>query len=148
MPFRFALETLRRLRYSIEHQRMLALQEASFQLARKQELMAQFDKFLAESALADANALSVGRTGADLQFASLLRDQLQQFRRQIENEVRQLQDARNRAAATYQKAYRDREALDSLRARARHAYQIEQMRRQQKELDAAYLLQRWQRRNG
>lgn len=127
---------------------MLEVQAASFRLAGQQEVTAQLDRFLVESTLADARALSEGRTGADLQFASRLRGELDRFRRQMEDEIQQLQGVRERAAVVYEKAYRDREALESLRERERRVYEIKQARKRQKELDSAYLQQRWHHRDG
>lgn len=148
MALRFALAPLLRLRQSIERQRTLALQEASLQLARARETLVQLERFLADSALADAASLAAGRTAAELQFASLLRDQFRELRLQLQGEVRRLEELRQLAAQAYQQAYREREVLETLRARQRRAYQLEQARCQQQELDAAYLLQRWHHRDG
>ena len=148
MAFRFALSPLLRLRQSVERQRMLALQDAALQLARTQDTVAHLDRFLVESALADAASLAAGRTGAELQFAAMLREQLQQLRVRLQEEVRRLELARQQAAAAYQQAFREREVLESLRTRQHRAYQVEQARREQRRLDAAYLLQRWHHRGG
>ena len=143
MAFRFTLAPLLRLRQSLERQRSLALQQAAFNLTRAQDSLAHLDRFLAESELADAAALAAGRTAAELQFASLLREQLDQLRLRLAAEVQRLESLREQAARAYQQAYREREALETLRAHQLRAYQAEQSRRQQRELDAAFLLERW-----
>jgi flagellar export protein FliJ len=148
MAFRFALAPLLRLRQSIERQRTLSLQEASLQLAHAQETLARLERFLADSALADSASLATGRTAAELQFASLLRDQFRHFRHELQEEVRRLEALRKQAVQAYQQAFREREVLESSRASQRRVYQLEQGRRQQKELDAAHLLQRWHHRDG
>jgi len=148
MAFRFTLAPLLRLRQSLERQRALALQQAAFNLTRAQDSLAHLDRFLVESTLADAASLAAGRAAAELQFASLLREQLDHLRLQLMEQIQRLELLRQQAALTYQQAYREREALETLRAHQRRAYQIEQLRRQQRELDAAFLLQRWNRRSG
>ncbi len=148
MAFRFALAPLLRLRQSIERQRTLSLQDASLQLDRARETLARLESFLADSAVADSAGLATGRTAAELQFAGLLREQFGQFRLQLQEEVRRLDVLREQAVQAYQQAFREREVLESLRDRQRRAYQVEQARRQQQELDATHLLQRWHHRNG
>jgi flagellar export protein FliJ len=147
MSFRFALAPLLRLRQSIERQRTLQLQEANLQVSRAQETLAQLERCLSESAQSDSAALIAGRTGAELQFASILRENLHHLRRDLQSNIRKLELIRQQAASAYHQAYREREVLETLRARQHRAYQQEQLRRQQQELDAAYLLQRWHHRS-
>src|SRR5277367_4900129 len=143
MPFRFALAPLLRLRQSIERQRTLQLQEASMKVVRAQEALNRLDEFLSDSAQSDSTNLAGGRSGAELQFASVFRDNLHRYREELEEEVQKLEAARRLAVNAYRLAYRAREVLETLSARQQRAYQEEQMRREQRELDAAYLLQRW-----
>lgn len=147
MPFRFALAPLLRLRQSVERQRTLELQEASLQVSRARENLAQLDGFLSTREQFDAQNLMGGLTGAELQFASAVRENMLQFREQLQAEIRKLELERERAAAEYHLAYRDRELLETIRTRQHRLYQQEQSRRQQRELDAAYVLQRWHRRD-
>jgi flagellar export protein FliJ len=147
MAFRFALAPILRLRQSIERQRTLGLQEANLRVSRAQQKLAELDRFLSDSAQADSAALAAGRTAAELQFASVLRENMQRFREELQSDVRQLELLRQKALGEYHRAYREREVLETLRARQRRVYQQEQLRRQQQELDAGYLLQRWHNRN-
>lgn len=147
MAFRFTLAPLLRLRQSIERQRTLKLQEANLQVSRAQEKLAQLERSLAESAESDAVALQAGRTAAELQFASVLRENLHLFRQELHSDILKLELMRQQALGEYRQAYREREILETLRARERRVYQQEQLRRQQQELDATYLLQRWHRRD-
>jgi flagellar FliJ protein len=147
MSFRFALAPLLRLRQSIERQRALKLQEANLQVSRAQERLAQLERSLSDSAQSDAAGLTAGCTAAELQFASVFRENLQHFRLELQSDIRKLELLRQQAASAYHQAYREREVLETLRARQRRAYQQDQLRRQQQELDATYLLQRWHHRN-
>ena len=147
MPFRFTLAPLFRLRQSIERQRTVKLQEANLHVSRAQEKLAQLERSLSDSAQSDATALQSGRTGAELQFASVLRENLHLFRQELQSDILKLELLRRRALGEYHQAYREREVLETLRARERRVYQQEQLRRQQQELDATCLLQRWHRRD-
>lgn len=148
MAFRFALAPLLQLRQSLEHQRALALQKASLHVARAQEALIRLDRFLEESAEVDLRSLAAGCMAADLHFAFLLREQLQQLRVQVQDEIHRLEALRQEAAQAYERALAEREVLESLRARQHRAYQMEQARRQQQEIDAAFLVQRWHTRKG
>lgn len=146
MPFRFALAPVLRLRQSMERQRTLTLQKTNLEVARATESLTQLERFLSDSEEADSRGLAAGRTAAELQFASLLRENLLRFREELQADVRRLELLRQKALGEYQQAYRDRETLEALRARQRSLYQQEQARREQEGLDADYLLQRWHRR--
>jgi len=147
MSFRFALAPLLRLRESIERQRALQLQEANLQVSRAQETLAQLERFLSDSSQSESADLTAGCTAAELQFASVIRENLHHFRQELQSDIRKLELLRQQAASAYHRAYREREVIETLRARQRHDYHQEQLRRQQQELDATYLLQRWHRRN-
>ena len=148
MAFRFALTPLLRLRQSIERQRALRLREASLALSRAQDSLAQLDRFLDDSLHADSASLSAGRRAAELQFASLYRENLEHLREELQAEIRDLECKRQKAAAEYHQAFREREVLETMRARQRRDYQQDELRREQQQLDAAHLLQRWRHRNG
>ena len=147
MVFRFTFASLLRLRQSIERQRTLKLQDANLQVSRAEERLAQLELSFSESAQSDAIALQAGRTAAEVQFASVLRENLHLFRDELQSDIRKLKLLRQQALGEYHQAYREREVLETLRARQRRAYQQEQGRRQQQELDVAYLLERWHRRD-
>jgi len=148
MAFRFALAPLLRLRRSIEHQRALALQKASLSVRRAREALAAADRHLDESFRSDSRSLAAGRMAAELHFAILIREQLQQLRLQLQDEISRREALREQAAREYRQALQEREVLEAVCARQRHAYQLDQMRRQQRELDTDFLLQRWHRGGG
>ena len=147
MPFHFTLAPLLRLRQSIERQRILQLQEVSHRVTRAREVLAQLERFLSDSAQSDSTNLATGRSAAELQFASVFRANLHHHRQELQSDIGKLEALRQQAVSAYQQAYRAREVLESLRARQRRTYQQEQLRREQQELDATYLLQRWHHRD-
>jgi flagellar export protein FliJ len=148
MPFRFALAPLLRLRQSVERQRALRLRETSLAVTRTQEALSRLEQFLADSARSDQDALCAGRSAAELQFASASRDNLYVLQKDTQTELRRLELERQQAAEEYQRAYREREVLETLRTRQRYAYQQEQLQREQRELDATHLLRMWRNRLG
>ena len=148
MPFRFALAPLLRLRESLERQRALRLREASLAVTRAQDTLSRLEQFLADSARSDHDALSAGRSAAELQFASVVRDHLHVLQQDTSTELHRLEIERRCAADEYRRAYREREVLETVRTRQRHAYQQEELQRGQRELDAAHLLRLWRNRLG
>jgi len=148
MPFRFTLAPLLRLRQSIEREQALRLQAANVAVARTQDTLTRLERFLADSAQSDQAGLGAGRRGVELQFASLIRTNLHILREQLLAELRELKHKRQQAAQEYQRAFMEREVLETLRKRQRQAYQIEALRREQREVDAAYLIQLWRKSVG
>jgi flagellar export protein FliJ len=148
MAFRFPLAPLLRLRQSTERQKALRFQEASLEVARAQEKLVRLEQFLADAAESDHAGLATGRRGAELQFASLIRTNLHQLRLELRAELRDAENKRQQAAVEYQRAFREREVLETLWARQRRLYQQEAQRREQRELDTAHLIQFWRKNSG
>jgi len=148
MSLRFTLSPLLRLRRSVEWQRGRQLQEATEQLRRTQDSLRQFDHDLAAEKKRDRDGLTAGRTAAELQFAFLLQENFERNRRRLLADVRRLELLRQDAVAAYRLAYRERELLESLCLQRRRAHQQEQQRREQREVDAMHLAQRWNRPRG
>jgi|SRR5208282_185303 len=147
MPFHFALAHVLRLRQAIERQRTLQLQRINLEISRAEETRAQLDRFLSDSKQFNSEGLTAGCSAAELQFGSLLRENVARYREELQCEIRKLELLRQKALGEYHQAYREREALESLWTRQHRVYQQEELRRQQEKLDADYLLQRWHRRS-
>ena len=69
-------------------------------------------------------------------------------RQDFQVELERLKVARLALAAEYQRAYREREVLESLATRQRQTYQQERLHQEQRELDASHLLQLWRKHLG
>ncbi|MFZ0231442.1 MAG: flagellar export protein FliJ [Mycobacterium sp.] len=148
MAFRFALASLLRLRQGVERQRALALQQACLQVTRARDALGRLDNILAESWRTDAHSLAVGCVAAELHFAGQVREQLKRLRTQLLEEIRRLEDAQQQAAARYQQAKREREVMEAVRDQQSRVYELEQLRREQRSLDAAFLLRGWPKKSG
>ncbi len=146
MAFHFIFAPLLRLRLSMERQRALHLRQASLRVMRMQNRLETLDRFLDDSQVADQQRLRAGVTAAELQFATMSRQQLRRLHEQFEAESKKLEAARQTALSEYQQAYREREILATLRRQQRLEYQREELRRLQREVDATHLLQRWRSR--
>jgi len=68
-------------------------------------------------------------------------------RQELQSEIERLDVARQAVAAEYQRAYREREVLDTVAAQQQRTYQQEQLQREQRDLDANHLLQLWRKRS-
>jgi flagellar export protein FliJ len=140
MRFHFSLGPLLRLRKSVERQRMLRFRAASLAAAHAAEQIAALDLYVSASLRADADGLKAGRSAVEMHFAVDSARNLQGLRAELEKLLRQLELERQNAAADYQDAYRQREALDNLRLRQQRFFEQQQSRRQQRELDEDYVL--------
>lgn len=148
MAFHFALAPLLRLRQSLERQRAMRLQEASLAVARAHETLSRIDQSLTDAARSDEAVLRVGRSAAELQFALLTRANMNALRENFLGEIQRLEIERQTVALEYQRAYQEREVLETLATQQHHTYQQEQLQREQRELDASHLLQLWRKRLG
>jgi len=148
MAFQFKLGPLLRLRQSIERQQALHLREASLNVARAADALTRLNQYLAGSSEADLVNLRAGRTAVELHFATMSRENLQRLRHELEEELARLKEQRQKVAAEYHRAYREREALEILRDNHRQLYRQEELRRDQRILDESHLIQFWRRRNG
>jgi flagellar export protein FliJ len=148
MAFRFALASVLRLREGIERQRALALQQACLQVTRARDALDRLDNSLAESWRSDARSLAAGCVAAELHFSGQMREQLKGLRAQLLEEIRRLEEAQRQAGLRYQQAKREREVMEAVREQQRRSYELEQLRREQKSLDAAFLLRSWPKKSG
>jgi flagellar export protein FliJ len=139
MAFRYPLQSILRLRRSLEHQeeqRLFASAAVVNRLRAEIEALQQRDLALRRSALTEMQEFS---SGAQMQFrahgdAAAVRA-LDALKMQLKNaELRRLEQLK-----VYQQARQRREILESLRERQYEAYQCESARRQQQTTDEAYL---------
>ena len=148
MAFRFALASLLRLRQGIERQRSLTLQQACLQVARARDALDRLDGCVAESWRTDARTLAAGCMAVELHFAEQVREQLQRLRTQLLEEIRRIEEVQRQAANHYEQAKREREVMEAVRDQQRRVYELERRRREQRSLDAAFLLRGWPKKSG
>jgi len=148
MAFHFALQAVLHLRQSIEHQQELRLRAANQQVARVQHLIEQMDGRRKELQSAQSKELSSGMTAVELQFGLLCEAELLRHRRELEQQLVRLQQAREQQREIFRQARRTRETLESVRDRQLVVYQKDAARREQRRLDDLFLLRREYLRRG
>lgn len=142
MPFRFSLQAVLHFRQSLEHQQELRLRAANQQVARVRRVLDQHSARVQELHISQARELTAGTTAAELRFAGLCRSALEQQRQELERELKRLQKLRDEQQRLFVEARRQSETVAGLRDRQRHEYELRAARREQRQLDDAFLLRR------
>ena len=148
MAFHFPLHAVLHFRQSIEHQQELRLRAANQQVARVQHLIEQTDLRRRELQSTQANELNAGMTVAELRFELQCEAELVRHRRELEQQLLQLQQLREQQRELLQQVRRAREMLESVRDRQLREYRQEALRREQRSLDDLFLLRREYLRHG
>lgn len=148
MPFRFPLESLLRLYRSREHHEQLRLQILVAQRTRLRVEMEEIRQRLYE--LRRLSAAEAGKilSGAELNLLLSWQQLAQRELGRLQSELADVEQRYRQQLEAYQRARRQRETVESLRARHLHAYQRLENRRQQKTLDELHLLHRSRHGNG
>lgn len=142
MAFRFPLDTLLRLRVSVERKEELNLQRINMALLQARHDLAQLRQER-QAAWSEAQLrLRSSAPAAELHF-ELARDHAARQRaEQIEQRITQLEFARQEQQQIYRKARQEREILENLRSRKREQYDQELSRVEQQSIDDMQLMLR------
>lgn len=144
MPFRFPLAALLKYRESIEEREDLLLRNAQQQVSgirnqilqiqeQQRVLMEEYSKTLRSGVVASELHSFIGHK----QQLELALDQLNRMLKEAENR-------RNQQRKVYEIARQKREVLSTVRDRQMQRYQIEEGRREQRQLDDLFLSRRKQ----
>jgi flagellar FliJ protein len=142
MAFHFPLDTLLRLRVSIERKEELTLQRINMAILQLRHELEQLRQER-QAAWGEAQLrLRDSAPAAELHF-ELARDQsAQQRAAHLQQQIAQLELARQEQQRAYRKARQDREILENLRARKREQYDLELNRSEQQRVDDMQLMLR------
>ena len=140
MPFRYTLQTLLRLRESLEHQEEQRLFVAAAGVARLRSELQLFREAELQSQRGVQQELIAGSSGALLQFAELCRATASEVRKSLELRLEGAERKRLDQLHLYQAARQKREILQGLRQRQEAAYQYEFARQEQQAADEAFLI--------
>jgi len=146
MPFRFPLEAVFHFRKSLEHQQELRLRAANQQVLRVRHLIEQLDRRIEEAHAAQLQQLKAGTTAAEIRFGILGQAAFAHQRGELERELTHLQHLRDEQQKLFEHQRRQRETLEGLRDAQLRAYKREAARREQRNLDDLFLLQRFHSR--
>lgn len=142
MPFRFRLETVLRLRRSVERQRELQLQHANSALVQLGNKIQQIETSLRESARRRDQQLAASASGAELHFDLACRDVILKQRQELLTELERATERRQQCLEDYKRALRDCEILETVRRQQLEAHKHEEERQEQRRLEDLLLLRR------
>jgi flagellar export protein FliJ len=142
MPFRFPLQALLHLRQSLEHQQELRLRAANQQVARVRHALEQLDDRVRQTQTLCSQYLAGGTTGAELSFLQTTQGLLHSQRQELERELLRCQHVRDQQERIFRQARRERETFESLRDEQLRSYERDQARREQRHLDALFLMRK------
>ena len=142
MPYHFPLQAVLHFRQSLEHQRELRLRAANQQVARVKRVLDQHGARVQEHHANQRRDLLAGTTAAELRFAAMCESSLLHQRQELERDLQRLQNLRDEQQRLFVNARRQRETLAGLRDHQHREYQRRAARREQRQLDDAFLLRR------
>lgn len=142
MPFHFPLQAVLHFRQSLEHQQELRLRAANQQVARVKRVLDQHGARVQELHANQRRDLLAGTTAAELRFAAMCESSLSHQRQELERELQRLQSLRDEQQRLFVNARRQRETLAGLRDGQQREHQRRAARREQRQLDDAFLLRR------
>jgi flagellar protein FliJ len=148
MAFRFALETVLHFRRSVEHQQELRLRAANHQVASMRHQIEHIEQQMASMRARESGDLAAGTTAAELQFTRACEATLDQQRIAAQGELLRLERLRDQQRELFQQARRAREVFETLREQQRKDYERNARRREQRELDELFLMQKSHSRHG
>lgn len=140
MAFRYPLESVLRLRRSLEHQeeqRLFALAAMVARLRATLERMQQSDVAQRRAALTEMEQFS---SGAQLQFRAACDDASLRVINRVKGQLQDAERQRLEQLKVYQEARQRREIFEGLRERQQELYKLNQSRRQQQRTDEAFLV--------
>jgi flagellar export protein FliJ len=147
MPFRFPLQGLLRVREMQEKAELQGLQCLGAKVAAARAEIAALDAETQQARDAVWEEASAGITGAELHF-SAARDLASRQRREIlRAQLQEMERAQQEQLRRYLLARQKRETLDHLREGELTAYEREQSRQAQRQVDDLFLMRRDAQKN-
>jgi len=140
MPFRYRLQSVLRLRRSLEHQeeqRLFALAAVVNRLRADLETRQHLDLAARRAALAEMGTLS---SGAQLQFRAWCDAASLRVIEQLKTQLQEAERKRLEQVKVYQEARQEREIFEGLRERQEEIYRSEWARREQQAADESFLI--------
>jgi flagellar export protein FliJ len=142
MAFRFGLESILRLRQSLEHREELLLQKANLRVMQVRGQIEACLHQLEDRVTARQQQMQTGAFASFLHFDLCIDAAIHRRRHSLSEELQKLEVLRDQQREKYQKARRDRETLESIRSRELETHRTTMKRRDQRSLDDLILLRR------
>ncbi len=139
MAFQYSLQSILRLRLSLEKQAEQNLLGASAHVAKLRNDLEQIGAAWALERKRREEILPGGAAASELHFAMLVEAALQQRLAALRARLQEAENNRTRLLALYKAARQKREILEALRQRAENAYKLGVARREQQQIDELFL---------
>jgi flagellar export protein FliJ len=135
MGFHFSLETVLRFRESVEQREELALQKTQLEIAGVGRAIDRATAEIASAQRARERAMQQAIPAAQLQAMVRDADAAVEKKKHLVAMLQELEKQRAEQMNAYQAAHRKRRMLSDMETRQQDAYEREQVRTQQKQLD-------------
>jgi flagellar export protein FliJ len=142
MAFQFPLATVLRFRGVLEEREERMLQRILSEISQVQEIQARIDSQIADSDARRRAAVFKPFAGHDLHASYGEVKELRQRRKNLEEQIRKLEQLRDMQFIAYAAARRDREILSEMREEKRSEYDSDMARSEQKTIDDNYIARR------
>jgi flagellar export protein FliJ len=142
MAFHFSLATVLRVRVIVEEREEGMLQKILFNISKVFDDLERIDARIVEAD--DSRHAEVLKPCIGLEVHAYYGEvkELKQRRKDLEDKIQKLEEARDRQLGIYEAARRNREMLTDMREKKRTAYDAEANKREQKALDDNYISRR------
>ncbi len=140
MAFRYPLQSVLRLRRSLERQEELRLFQIAAVVTRIRAEIEQLDSDHFDQRRQFFEAMALGTLGAVLQFNVECDLAYTAARRSLQAQLEKAEQERLAQLHRYQQAYQKREMFEGLRDRQKAVYDLDFARHQQQLTDEAFLL--------
>jgi flagellar export protein FliJ len=142
MAFRFALESVLRLRASFERQEQSRLELATQHLYAAQEKCSSLKKERATLEEAFRSAMSRGMDSSELHYHLSSKAGLEVVQAEAARSLAEVSKRWTEQRTKFLHARRDREVIASVRHRQHQEYVLEQSRREQQQIDDLFVMRR------
>jgi flagellar export protein FliJ len=140
MAFHYRLESLLRLRRSLERQEELRLHSFAAVVARLRAELRQLDEGRLAQRRSAQQSLTGGGAGSMLQFEVACDAAYFAARESLQKKLEEAEKQRAEQLKIYSEARKKREILAALRGHQQEAYLLDFLRREQQRVDEAFLM--------
>jgi flagellar export protein FliJ len=142
MAFQFSLATVLRVRESVEKREERALQKIQFEIVRVLGVLEELSAAIAHAHEAREQALQRSIPAGHLHSFQWEAQAALEKQKALHHQLRNLEQERDQQINVYRAALRDREMLTDMLDKQRDAYDQEQARAQQKNIDDIFTARR------
>jgi flagellar export protein FliJ len=142
MAFHFSLATVLRVRVIIEEREEGILQKILFNISKVFDDLERIDARIVDADGSRHAEVMKPCIGLEVHAYYGEVKELKQRRKDLEDKIQKLEEARDRQLSIYEAARRNREMLTDMREKKRTAYDAEANKREQKALDDNYISRR------